>query len=132
MLYAKRRRKAYIAGPMRSRRSFNYPSFYAAEGLLLAHGWDPINPARMDRVTGDVALHQCRDNIPKQRKHGGDPKNARRYADRDLNAILALKGEEGDAIVLLEGWEESEGATAERAVGVWVGLRILTLREALA
>jgi hypothetical protein len=52
------------------------------------------------------------------------------YAHRDLAVITGLRAENGDAVVVLPDWEDSTGAKAEVAVARWVGLRVLTLRQA--
>ena len=51
---------------------------------------------------------------------------------RDIKVLTdELKGECGDAIVMLYGWRNSEGATAELKVAKWVKLRVLTLEQAI-
>jgi len=115
--------KCYLAGPMRGYVDYNKPAFYDGEARLLAAGWAQVlNPARMDDVL-DGPLGLVED---------GTPNAWRRYARRDLLAIIdQLRGEEGDALVLLPGWEASTGANAEYRVAKWVGLQILTLEEAI-
>jgi hypothetical protein len=64
---------------------------------------------------------------------GEEPKkNLKDFIWRDLRAIMTLTPAFGDGIVLLPGWEESKGARAEKALGEWMGLQILTLEEALS
>jgi hypothetical protein len=123
-----KRRRCYLAGPMRSKPNFNHPAFDEAALSLRARGWLVYNPAEMDRVLdGHNYLGY---SIEEQEKVGLT--NARRYAQRDLNIVInELRAEDGDAIVLLPDWEQSIGSNAERAVGIWVGLRILTYKEAL-
>lgn len=123
-------RRCYVAGPMRSRPRYNYPAFFEAERRLRAVGWEVFNPAKMD-VEADGAPHLWWSRA-QQERHASIPANARHYAQRDLGVIVGiLRAENGDAVVLLEGWEQSIGATAERAAALWVGLRVLTLEEAL-
>lgn len=125
--------RCYVAGPMRSRPQFNYPAFMAAAASLAARGWEVFNPAAMDleHDGADAAALGCL-SIVEQEAHAGTPANARRYAARDLGVIVGrLRAEDGDAIVMLPGWEESVGARAERAVAEWCGLRVLTLEDAL-
>lgn len=115
---------------MRNKPAFNFPAFFEAERALREMGWVPLNPARMD-----VANHQANGylgmSIEEQLTHASNPENARDYARRDLEVITSLRREDGDALVLLPDWEESIGARAEKAVAEWVGLRVLTLEEAL-
>lgn len=126
--------RCYIAGPMRSRPQFNYPAFMAAEASLASRGWEVFNPAAMDlEHDGKEAAALLGLSIADQEAHAGTPANVRRYAARDLGVIVGrLRAEDGDAIVMLPGWEESIGARAERAAAEWCGLRVLTLEDALA
>ena len=123
--------RCYIAGPMRSRPQFNYPAFFAAQAELERAGWQVFNPARMD-IENDDGGPRLDLTFAEQKAHSGGAATSRRYAARDLKVILwRLRAEDGDAVVMLDGWEDSTGATAERAVAKWVGLTILTLEEAI-
>jgi hypothetical protein len=113
---------------MRSKPDFNHPAFDEAALRLREVGWRVYNPAEMDRVLD--GHNYTGFSIEKQKEIGST--NSRRFAQRDINIIInELRAEEGDALVLLDDWEQSIGANAERAVGIWVGLRILTYKEAL-
>lgn len=83
---------------------YNFPAFDAAEFILATLGWQPINPAAMDRAVG---FDPARD-VPDQA-----------FLDaalrRDVQAIL----DRADALVLLPGWEHSTGAKAEMALAKW-------------
>ena len=127
--------KCYLAGPMRSKPNYNYPAFMAGAAALRAKGWTVFNPAEMDiEQDGPIGLAaEMSLTIEEQEHHAGKAWHARRYARRDLDVLLnQLEAEAGDAIVLLPDWHQSIGARAELAVAVWVGLRVLTLEEALA
>lgn len=116
---------------MRSRLNFNYPVFMAAAQVLRDCGWFIYNPAEMD-IARDDGGPKMDMTIQQQREHGADFRNCRRYATRDLRVITQLlRGECGDAIILLPGWRDSIGARAEVAAARWVNLRILTLEDAL-
>ena len=119
-------RSAYIAGPMRSRPQFNYPAFHEAEAQLRASGWRVFNPAKLDEIhDGATPLDLT---IEQQYEHASAVENARRYAKRDLSILIdTLRAEEGDAVVVLPGWDESVGARAEVAVAHWVGLPVIPL-----
>jgi hypothetical protein len=115
--------KIYIAGPMRGIPEFNFPAFYAAEEKLKADGHSVFNPARRDNdkhgtdiskgnATGDEAVAAA--------QHGFNLREA-------LGADLAYICAEADGIALLPGWQNSKGATAERATGVALGLEIIEL-----
>jgi hypothetical protein len=109
--------KVYIAGPMRGYPKFNFPAFDAARDLAKSMGLDPISPADIDRDSG---FHE---NDPNADVY--TPEVNRTFARRDVEAILALRAENGDAIALLPGWEASTGAVAELTLAKWVKLRIL-------
>ena len=113
--------RCYIAGPMRGIPNLNRPAFYAAEAALLAAGWDRVfNPARMD------------DELDGRVVENGTPASWRHYAKRDLAVLIdTLRGEAGDAVVLLPGWQNSKGANAEYCTALWVGLRVLNLEDAI-
>ena len=129
-----RKRRCYLAGPMRSKPKFNHPAFNDAARRLRDAGWRVYNPAEMD-IEHDGKEYWEKNlqmSIAEQKGWARDSVNARRLATRDTYTLLVrLRAENGDAIVMLPDWEESIGATAERAVARWVGLRILTLKTAL-
>ena len=115
--------KIYVAGPMRGIPEFNFPAFYAAAAKLEAEGHEVFNPAARDNekhgtdisvgnATGDESLATA--------QHGFNLREA-------LGADLAWICAEADAIGLLPGWENSKGATAERATAVALGLQVLIL-----
>lgn len=108
--------KCYISGPMRNLPDLNFPAFDKARDALKGDGWEVISPADMDREHG----------LPV------DPNSAsgaREFAARDLDALLAMRAEDGDAIALLTGWSKSVGATAEAYTARWLGLRILFIED---
>lgn len=107
----------YIAGPMRGYPEFNFPAFDKASAAWRSKGWQVISPAEMDREAG----------FNPRGMTGTEPLNVTQMAafvERDLGAIRSLISARGDGIVLLAGWEESRGATAEKAVAEWLGLSI--------
>lgn len=104
---------------MRGKPDGNFPVFESAAKLLRELGWYVYNPIEMDAA-----------------RSGLDPQSSefphlRTVASRDLEIITRLKGENGDAIVLLPDWRGSIGARAELAAAHWVNLRVLSLYEAL-
>lgn len=109
--------KAYISGPMRGYPDLNRPAFHAAEHALQEAGWCTINPARLD----EARPYTGRPGLPE----------ARFYAERDLAAILSLRAEKSDVVVVLPGWQGSSGAVAEVSLAAWVGLPVLMLEEAV-
>lgn len=109
-------KKIYIAGPMRGIPQFNFPAFDRA-AKLLSVDWDVISPAQLDRDAGFEPDHMPLDwdwNILPG--HFG----LLDAIDRDLSAV---KG--SDAIYMLDGWQSSKGARAEKALAEWLGLEVI-------
>lgn len=118
-----RKRVLYIAGPMRGIAFFNYPMFDRVAKNLREAGNEVISPADEDR-----------------KQDGFDPFANPEYANPDacifpeemdfgktvrrcLDAVLRC-----DEIVLLPGWERSNGAVAELTLAMWLGKRVRRLR----
>jgi hypothetical protein len=96
--------RIYIAGPMSNLPLYNFPAFDEAAMFLRHLGWDPINPAEMDRGLGfDPSIHKV----------------TKEFLDdalrRDTDAII----NHADAMVMLSGWEKSTGAKAEYHLARW-------------
>lgn len=115
----------YIAGPMRGIPHFNFPAFRAAAEHLRRQGHGVFSPAEhdnhrhgvdisADNVTGDEAIAA--------RDHGFSLREA---LEIDLTWICR----NATAIAMLPGWETSNGARAEHAAAVALGLRIIYLDE---
>lgn len=108
----------YIAGPMRGIPEFNFPAFFQAENILrMAHPRATIfNPARHDVNNGFdfKGLEGTMDEL--------------KDLNFDLRATLAADCEficwRATHILMLKGWSKSSGATAERALGLALGLKI--------
>jgi len=101
----------YISGPITGIEDGNRAAFYEAEADLCAAGWYVFNPIRIDEE------HPI-DRFPTWEA-------SRAYAARDLGILVkAMKAEDGDAIVLLPGWRQSPGASAEWRVAMWIGLDV--------
>ncbi len=115
-------RIAYVSGPMRGIPEFNFPAFDAARDALLAAGWNVISPADIDRACPVEALD------PRGVEQSTEAIDA--YVARDLEAIKLLKPQT-DAVVLLEGWKGSRGATAEASVAAWRGVQVIDLETAI-
>ncbi len=91
---------AYISGPMRGKAGFNYEAFNMVAHCLRNCRYIVINPA--DNF-GGISSYQHKT-----------------YMRHDFHHVL-----QSDLIVVLDGWEQSEGAKAEVLVGQQIGIPIL-------
>lgn len=108
------RKHIYLSGPMRGHDDFNFPRFYAVEGMLQLWGWRVTSPARMDMDEQQAHFNKAEGRIV--------PNSAFTIQDalrRDYKVVLTV-----DAIAALPGWENSEGACKEIAIGLDIGLPI--------
>jgi hypothetical protein len=107
-------RVAYISGPMRGYKEFNFPAFFEAEARLNVAGFVTINPARIDTSCPQPHVDSALDS----------------YVARDLEAVKSLRPGT-DVVVVLDGWAASKGATAEVAVAEWRGVEVWDLETAI-
>lgn len=98
--------RVYIAGPMSDLPDHNFPAFHLAARQLRAAGFHVISPAELNHIA---------DGLPRQL-----------IVSRDLQGLLLC-----DSIVLLPGWEKSEGAKAERHVAEWAHMHVYVLADLL-
>lgn len=100
----------YISGGMRGYKDYNFPAFDAARDLLTAKGFEVISPADLDRRYDTPGK-----NYPSEH-----------YVRRDTKELIRIKEKNvpGSCIVLLEGWEHSKGAKAEKYVAEWLDLPV--------
>jgi hypothetical protein len=113
--------KVYIAGPMRGKPQLNFPAFDKARELGQTLGWSVVSPADMDR---DAGISESK--YPKGESPAFGSPQVREFMRRDANVLIeVLKAEDGDAIAVLPGWENSTGAKAEVALALWGGVRVL-------
>lgn len=113
--------KFYIAGPMRGHPQFNFPAFDAAAALLRSQGHEAFNPADRDRAEhGDdfADANTTGDEAQAAESHGF---NLRDALGDDTRWIC----QHADGIYLLDGWEHSKGATAEKALADALGLAVV-------
>lgn len=111
-----RRRRTYIAGPMRGYQKLNFEAFYDAEDSLRRLGWDCLNPARMDMEANPSVSDP--DKLPLRPMSW--------YVERDVAALCTLDPG-NDAVHFLPDWHKSRGARAEHAVAEWLGLERIYL-----
>lgn len=100
----------YIAGPMRGYPNHNFEAFYKAEkkwtknpAVSKIH-----NPAKMDEDEGfdPATVEDSLDHL-------------RACMKRDIDAILQCTG-----MIMLCGWEHSEGARVEHSLATYLGMPI--------
>ena len=99
--------KIYIAGPMRGRPNFNYPTFHFYAARAREAGFEVENPAEIGATFG----------TPKEINDNRELLAA--VVEAELYALDTCH-----AICLLPGWERSEGARRELARALQLGLRI--------
>lgn len=115
--------KVYLAGPMRNYPEFNFPAFHDAAAKLRAAGYEVCSPAEHDNnqgfdptgMKGEVS------------ELGPSGFNLGKALAWDLTYICT----EADAVVVLPGWEDSDGANAEVRAANAVGKPVMPLATAL-
>ncbi|MBK4420864.1 DUF4406 domain-containing protein [Enterobacter hormaechei] len=96
--------KIYIAGPMTGYENYNRPMFNAVAQQMLSGGHVALNPATLP-----------------------DGLSQREYMDICLAMLRCA-----DAIHMLHGWQESDGAVAEHAMAKKLGIKISYQFEGVA
>ncbi len=107
--------KIYIAGPMRGIEFYNYPEFDKAKGYWLDQGWIVISPADLDRESG----YYPEAGMDWNKAFDGDKNGLKAAIGRDVKAIL-----DADAIYMLDGWQNSQGAKCEKSLAEWAGKKV--------
>ena len=99
--------RIFIAGPMRGYENYNFKKFDHIEELLRQLGFDVVNPARISRkfkeseVNSDIAVYNKMVDMQQD-------------AERTCNTIL-----------LLDGWQWSEGVKLEVRTASELGMQFL-------
>ena len=99
--------RIFIAGPMRGYENYNFKKFDHIEELLRQLGFDVVNPARISRkfkeseVNSDIAVYNKIVDMQQD-------------AERTCNTIL-----------LLDGWQCSEGVKLEVKTASELGMQFL-------
>ena len=93
-------KRIYIAGPMTGLADHNFPAFGAAADRLRQAGWDVVNPA--ENFGGRTDL----------------PREA--YLRADTALLVGC-----NAVAMLPGWEDSQGAKLEYLLARELGLPVL-------
>lgn len=91
--------KAYIAGPMTGYPNFNFDAFDEAQEALEAIGVEVVNPANNFDRRQDLPWYT--------------------YLRKAVAQVT-----ECDAIFMLDGWQESRGASLELLVASWLDVEV--------
>jgi hypothetical protein len=102
-------RMVYLSGPMRGYPESNYPIFHRVAKELRAQGHTVMNPAE----------------YPHNGPAGSFPL---RHAFAAYTQFISLYA---DSIVLLPGWEKSQGVTAELALAKCCSIDVIEYGEGL-
>lgn len=115
--------KVYIAGPMRGIPGFNFDAFFEAQQLLENLGHEVFNPAARDTEKHPEIDWQDSSGSEDEIAAVGFNIREALHADTEFITLHA------DAVVLLPGWSGSRGATAERALALALGLKVMDIGE---
>jgi len=108
---------AYVAGPMRRKKFYNFTAFFEREALLKTQGYEVINPARIDMEVDLVNPYEFPDDHDWTHEPAG--MDLERIIRRDIDGVMV-----SNMLSLLEEWDISTGATAERALATWRGIDV--------
>lgn len=99
--------RVYVAGPMTGIADFNYPAFHAAADQWRELGYEVSNPADHDLAFANA--------------HAGEHDLIRaHYLALDIGMVV-----EADAVAVLKGWQESQGALVEVHIAQVMGKPVL-------
>ena len=104
--------RLYIAGPMRGYDEYNFPAFHKTASRLRRMGHTIISPAEMDEADDPNTTKISEEETVRR---------TRMYVKRDVSAIVTV-----DALAMLSGWQNSNGAMSEAFVAkVWCKMPLL-------
>lgn len=104
--------RIYISGPMSGFENCNFAAFDTASEFIARLGDTPVNPAAIVRALGyDGGPDLC--------------ERDRRFFYKDIMHVLSPVLQSCQQIYLLQGWEKSKGARAEKALAEHFGLSIV-------
>lgn len=109
--------RAYLGGPMSNRPQFNFPAFDAAAADLRERGHEILSPAEMDDDDVREAALASPDGAP-----GSAPGRWEDFLARDIQVVC---DPDTEAVIVLDGWEQSKGAQFEVDVARRLGKPIL-------
>ena len=103
----------YICGPMTGYKDWNFPAFFEAEKLLIAEGYEVVNPAWTDGLTLETAIANA--GLSGSLTHN-------EYLREAVRMLVTC-----DAVCVLPGWEDSVGARVEVDLAAALDMPVLTL-----
>lgn len=123
--------RVYLAGPMRGHPDWNFPAFERAERKWRDLGHRVFSPASVAVALGYSLRPRFiyEGESPDTRRAQPTTEEGREHLQHViLSDIASLFASE--AIVLLQGWEESRGATVELALAQFLGLLVFDAETA--
>lgn len=111
--------KLYLAGPMRGYKDFNFPLFHEATSVLRDRGYEVFSPAERDLAEG----------LDPTSETGSFSDCPEFDLSQALLADLTFICNEADGIVMLPGWEDSQGACAEYHTARCLGKSVYYYKE---
>lgn len=117
--------RVYVAGPMTGLPQFNYPAFIAAAEELRRKGYDVVSPAELDDPADKAAALASPDGAMLQYSQG----TGKSWGDFLARDVKLLADDGIEAIVVLDGWEQSRGARLETFVGHLCGMKVHSIHR---
>jgi len=108
--------RVYLAGPMRGFPLYNFANFFKVAQLLREAGYTVQNPAEHDMAKG------FNPSEPLDSENNAKCFDISTALREDFRLIL-----DADGIVLMKGWRESSGASAEAVVAYYSGKKIFEI-----
>jgi len=113
--------RIYISGPMRGQFMYNFPAFDETSNAYRDSGHEVISPADLDRNRGFDPTEWSSEKLNAY-DWGSIPDDfdLKAVAMEDIDLI-----KDCDAILMLDGWENSKGCLAEKAFAEWLQIPVL-------
>lgn len=108
--------RLYVAGPMSGHPEHNFPAFREAARKLRALDYDVTSPVEMDEAGGFDS--KTADNVEPGSEEWAT------FLARDVKVVADV-----DAVVVIDGWEESRGAALEVHVARELGKKVYRLAK---
>lgn len=106
--------KVYLSGPMKGYPDSNFPEFHRRAAHLRLLGFDVVNPAEIK-----IDMEE-----PPESAHGEWKQFYQMCLRADIRALMDC-----DGLVLLRGWERSNGSHLELHIAHRVGMEIMLMDE---